>query len=86
MCPGSHDLNFSNRPVRTRMPGGVGGARSAKLTAPIPIWDQCCLALFIHASYLINSDRNRFEIELAEEYGKWRILGLHWKRIDPAVL
>ena len=22
----SHDLNFSNRPVRTRMPGGVGGA------------------------------------------------------------
>ena len=23
--PGSHDLNFSNRPVRTRMPGGVGG-------------------------------------------------------------
>jgi hypothetical protein len=26
-CPGSHDLNFSNRPVRTRMPGGVAGAR-----------------------------------------------------------
>jgi len=22
----SHDLNFSNRPVRTRMPGGVGVA------------------------------------------------------------
>jgi hypothetical protein len=27
--PGSHDLNFSNRPVRTRMPGGVAGAQSA---------------------------------------------------------
>jgi hypothetical protein len=35
--PVSHDLNFSNRPVRTRMPGGVGGARSGILTAPIPI-------------------------------------------------
>ena len=23
----SHDLNFSNRPVRTRMPGGVAGAQ-----------------------------------------------------------
>ena len=31
------DLNYSNRPVRTRMPGGVGGARSGILTAPIPI-------------------------------------------------
>ena len=31
------DLNCSNRPVRTRMPGGVGGARSGILTAPIPI-------------------------------------------------
>jgi hypothetical protein len=29
----SHDLNFSNRPVRTRMPGGVAGAQSG-LTAP----------------------------------------------------
>ena len=25
--PDSHDLNFSNRPVRTRMPGGVAGAQ-----------------------------------------------------------
>ena len=24
-CRVSHNLNFSNRPVRTRMPGGVGG-------------------------------------------------------------
>ena len=24
-CPASPDLNLSNRPVRTRMPGGVGG-------------------------------------------------------------
>ena len=30
--PDSHDLNFSNRPVRTRMPGGVAGAQS--MTAP----------------------------------------------------
>ena len=26
--PVSHDLNFSNRPVQTRMPGGVAGAQS----------------------------------------------------------
>ena len=32
------NLNYSNRPVRTRMPGGVGGARSGILTAPIPIF------------------------------------------------
>ena len=31
--PDSHDLNFSNRPVRTRMPGGVAGAQSM-MTAP----------------------------------------------------
>jgi hypothetical protein len=31
--PDSHDLNFSNRPVRTRMPGGVGGVR---VTGPYP--------------------------------------------------
>jgi hypothetical protein len=30
-------LNDSNRPVRTRMPGGVGGERSGNLAAPIPI-------------------------------------------------
>ena len=30
------DLNGSNRPVRTRMPGGVGGERSGQLTAPYP--------------------------------------------------
>ncbi|MFA1623180.1 hypothetical protein ACDY96_10190, partial [Rhizobium mongolense] len=27
-CPDSLDLNPSNRPVRTRMPGGVAGVRS----------------------------------------------------------
>ena len=32
-CPGSHDLNFPNRPVRTRMPGRVAGAQSM-MTAP----------------------------------------------------
>ena len=37
MCLGSHNLNCSNRPVRTRMPGGVGGERSGILAAPIPI-------------------------------------------------
>ena len=26
MYPDSHDLKLSNRPVRTRMPGGVAGA------------------------------------------------------------
>ncbi len=31
------DLNDSNRLVRTRMPGGVGGDRSDYLAAPIPI-------------------------------------------------
>ena len=32
----SHDhLNLSNRPVRTRMPGGVGGVRSAMI-GPYP--------------------------------------------------
>jgi len=33
--PAYADLNFSNRPVRTRMPGGVGGVRSS-LTGPYP--------------------------------------------------
>ena len=32
---GSADLNFSNRPVRTRMPGGVGGAQPI-MAAPYP--------------------------------------------------
>ncbi|PKG51265.1 hypothetical protein CXF87_10140 [Halomonas sp. MES3-P3E] len=41
-CPVSHNLNFSNRPVRTRMPGGVAGDRSAMLTAPMPIVFSHC--------------------------------------------
>ena len=32
----AHVLNYINRPVRTRMPGGVGGVRSNG-SAPIPI-------------------------------------------------
>ena len=32
-CHGSHDLNFPNRPVLTRMPGGVAGGQSI-MTAP----------------------------------------------------
>ena len=31
------DLNLTNRPVRTRMPGGVGGAAEPRLGSPIPI-------------------------------------------------
>ncbi len=31
------DLNSSNRPVRTRMPGGVAGAAQLSLRAPMPI-------------------------------------------------
>ncbi len=45
---GSYDLNFSNRPVRTRMPGGVAGARSGILVVPMPICFQVVLrVLFI---------------------------------------
>ena len=36
-CPVSPNLNDSNRPVRTRMPGGVAGDRSVTLAAPMPI-------------------------------------------------
>jgi len=31
------DLNPSNRPVRTRMPGGVAGDLESQLQAPMPI-------------------------------------------------
>ena len=40
-CLDSHDLNFSNRPVRTRMPGGVGGVRSAMI-GPYPDARRAC--------------------------------------------
>ena len=40
----SHDLNFSNRLVRTRMPGGVAGVR---LTAA-PYADQISLPVLLH--------------------------------------
>jgi len=39
--PACADLNFSNRPVRTRMPGGMGGGRSLG-PAPIPILQDIC--------------------------------------------
>jgi hypothetical protein len=32
--PDSHDLNFSNRPLRTRMPGGTVGAQSLMVAPP----------------------------------------------------
>jgi hypothetical protein len=38
----SHDLNLSNRPVRTRMPGGVAGERPMKAA---PYAD--CLPVFV---------------------------------------
>ncbi|HAM51297.1 MAG TPA: hypothetical protein DCP92_11645 [Nitrospiraceae bacterium] len=38
----SYDLNFSNRPVRTRMPGGVGGA--CPLDVPYPDQKEKLLA------------------------------------------
>jgi len=37
---GQGDLNRSNRPVRIRMPGGVGGERSC-LIAPYPDFTAC---------------------------------------------
>jgi hypothetical protein len=51
----SHDLNFSNRPVRTRMPGGVGGARSGILTAPIPIFLALQYAIGYAIGYAMKS-------------------------------
>src|SRR3954468_6759822 len=33
----ARDLNSTNRPVRTRTPGGVGGAAGVNSRAPIPI-------------------------------------------------
>ena len=39
--PAYADLNFSNRPVRTRMPGGVGGVRSL-LAGPYPDFPYNC--------------------------------------------
>ncbi len=36
------DLNHSNRPVRTRMPGGVGGDRPAYAGRPYPDLDSAC--------------------------------------------
>ncbi|WP_232316569.1 hypothetical protein, partial [Candidatus Burkholderia verschuerenii] len=40
-CLASHNLNFPNRPVRTRTPGGVAGwcgrGPASLLAAPMPI-------------------------------------------------
>jgi hypothetical protein len=47
--PDSHDLNFSNRPVRTRMPGGVAGVQPCAA----PYADQC----------KPNSNRDRIELQ-----------------------
>ena len=40
----AHVLNYINRPVRTRMPGGVGGVRPVRI-GPYPDGAPC-LALF----------------------------------------
>jgi hypothetical protein len=38
VSPGQpRNLNFSNRPVRTRMPGGVAGVPGVMIRAPMPI-------------------------------------------------
>jgi hypothetical protein len=46
---GSHDLNFSNRPVRTRMPGGVAGAQLQ--AAPYADWVSGPIELFRQADH-----------------------------------
>ncbi len=48
------NLNYFNRPMRTRMQSGVGGERSGYLTAPIPILRETDLSFC----------RNISEIEL----------------------
>jgi hypothetical protein len=58
----SHDLNDSNRPVRTRMPGGVAGDRSATLAAPMPISHEALKRVFtlaagINSVPFISTDR-----------------------------
>ena len=50
--PDSHDLNFSNRPVRTRMPGGVAGAQSM-MTAPYADSEPEKLSSFLEKIELI---------------------------------
>ncbi len=40
----SHGLNFSNRPVRTRMPGGVAGARLTPPPMPISYRFRACIS------------------------------------------
>lgn len=39
--PQLRDLNSSNRPVRTRMPGGVAGVAELSLRDPMPIYRVC---------------------------------------------
>jgi hypothetical protein len=41
----SHNLNLSNRPVRTRMPGGVAGARPVKAApyADLETWRKAAV-------------------------------------------
>ena len=44
-CPDSHDLKLSNRPVRTRMPGGVAGVQpitAAPYADVRPAWAHAC--------------------------------------------
>jgi hypothetical protein len=41
LCQGCHDLKLSNRPVRTRMPGGVAGAPPI-MEAPYADPDEAC--------------------------------------------
>ncbi|WP_222853160.1 hypothetical protein, partial [Massilia genomosp. 1] len=49
-CLASHNLNYSNRPVRTRMPGGVAGEQLYLAAPYADVWTCCaadCARLFL---------------------------------------
>ncbi len=58
----SHDLNFSNRPVRTRMPGGVGGVRP-RMAGPYP---DCAMRVGRHATRM--TDHTAFCVRPGETH------------------
>ena len=63
-CPDSHDLNFSNRPVRTRMPGGVGGGSVRYPDRPLSRFRSGPISLCgfsLHQSHFVTGPNWRFE-------------------------
>ena len=59
-CPDSHDLKLSNRPVRTRMPGGVAGvqlmtAASYADRMALCEWSSAAAAATQHSPYAVRS-------------------------------